>query len=202
MLSAPHLILLFLVALLVFGPEKLPELARNLSKWMNEFRRFSGDFQETIQREMSQLERDALDRERLRSALPATAAASASSAPATVSQADEPSAEGASSAEFVEGDETEASETEEPDAGDASTENFESYRYDDPYAYAETAEGYQDEWQDESSTAGSAESAEPAPEAETLPAGHPPDDVTASTEEKSPVGTGAEQPIDDHPSAA
>ena len=36
MLSIPHLIIIFVVALVVFGPEKLPELARNLGKVMAE----------------------------------------------------------------------------------------------------------------------------------------------------------------------
>ena len=39
MLSVPHLIIVFVVALVVFGPEKLPELARNAGKFMAEFRR-------------------------------------------------------------------------------------------------------------------------------------------------------------------
>ena len=42
MLSIPHLIIIFVVALVVFGPEKLPELARNLGKVMAEFRRATG----------------------------------------------------------------------------------------------------------------------------------------------------------------
>ena len=39
MLSIPHLIVIFIVALVIFGPEKIPELARNLGKVMAEFRR-------------------------------------------------------------------------------------------------------------------------------------------------------------------
>ncbi|MDE3110536.1 MAG: twin-arginine translocase TatA/TatE family subunit, partial [Acidobacteriota bacterium] len=35
----PHLIIIFVVALIIFGPDKLPELARNLGKLMAEFRR-------------------------------------------------------------------------------------------------------------------------------------------------------------------
>jgi len=34
-----ELIIIFVVALLVFGPDKLPELARNMGKWMAEIRR-------------------------------------------------------------------------------------------------------------------------------------------------------------------
>jgi TatA/E family protein of Tat protein translocase len=59
MLSIPHLILIFLVALVVFGPEKLPELARNLGRWMAEFRRATGDLRSTFDEHMRELEREA-----------------------------------------------------------------------------------------------------------------------------------------------
>jgi sec-independent protein translocase protein TatA len=44
MLSVPHMIVLFIVVLVVFGPQKLPELARGLGKMMAEFRKASTDF--------------------------------------------------------------------------------------------------------------------------------------------------------------
>ncbi|MBI5848384.1 MAG: twin-arginine translocase subunit TatB [Nitrospirae bacterium] len=34
-----ELVIIFVVALLVFGPEKLPELARTIGKWMTEIKR-------------------------------------------------------------------------------------------------------------------------------------------------------------------
>jgi TatA/E family protein of Tat protein translocase len=58
MLSISHLIIIFLVALIVFGPEKLPELARALSKAMFEFNRATGSLKQTLQDEMRQLERE------------------------------------------------------------------------------------------------------------------------------------------------
>ena len=39
MLSIPHMIVVFIVVLVVFGPQKLPELARTLGKLMAEFRK-------------------------------------------------------------------------------------------------------------------------------------------------------------------
>ena len=42
MLSLPHLIVLFVIALVIFGPQKLPELARILGKATAEFRRITG----------------------------------------------------------------------------------------------------------------------------------------------------------------
>ena len=44
MLSIPHMIVVFLVVLVVFGPQKLPELARSFGKLMAEFRKASNDF--------------------------------------------------------------------------------------------------------------------------------------------------------------
>jgi TatA/E family protein of Tat protein translocase len=62
MLSVPHLIIVFVVALVVFGPEKLPELARNAGKFMAEFRRMSGEFKSTFDGHMRDLEREADER--------------------------------------------------------------------------------------------------------------------------------------------
>ncbi len=58
MLSIPHLIIIFVVALVVFGPQKLPELARNLGKIMAEFRRATGDLRSTFDEHMRELERE------------------------------------------------------------------------------------------------------------------------------------------------
>jgi sec-independent protein translocase protein TatB len=59
MLSVPHMIVVFLVVLVVFGPQKLPELARSLGKLMAEFRKASGDFRNAFEEEMRDLERQA-----------------------------------------------------------------------------------------------------------------------------------------------
>lgn len=59
MLSLPHLVILFLIALMVFGPEKMPELARKLGKAMAEFRRISFDVRRVVEDEMREMERAA-----------------------------------------------------------------------------------------------------------------------------------------------
>jgi len=59
MFSVPHLIVIFVVALIIFGPEKLPELARSLGKVMGEFRRATGDLQSTFEGHLRDIERDA-----------------------------------------------------------------------------------------------------------------------------------------------
>jgi sec-independent protein translocase protein TatB len=58
MLSVPHLVIIFLVALVVFGPEKLPELARNFGKVMAEFKRATGDLRAGFEEHMRELERE------------------------------------------------------------------------------------------------------------------------------------------------
>lgn len=58
MLSIPHIIVIFVVALVIFGPEKLPELARNLGKVMAEFRRHTSDLRSTFEGHLRDLERE------------------------------------------------------------------------------------------------------------------------------------------------
>lgn len=47
-----ELALLFVVALLVFGPERLPELARTLGAWVGKIRRMAAEVRGEIEREM------------------------------------------------------------------------------------------------------------------------------------------------------
>jgi sec-independent protein translocase protein TatB len=47
-LSFTHLILLAVIALVVLGPEQLPEVARTLAKLLNEWRRASSDIQSSL----------------------------------------------------------------------------------------------------------------------------------------------------------
>jgi len=49
-------IFLFFLALLIFGPKKLPEIARQVGKALSEFRRASNEFKAQLQSEISQLE--------------------------------------------------------------------------------------------------------------------------------------------------
>ncbi len=57
MLSLPHLALLFIVALIVLGPEKLPGLARTMGKVMAEFRKITFDLKRVVEDEMREMER-------------------------------------------------------------------------------------------------------------------------------------------------
>jgi len=57
-LGVPEMIFIFLLALLILGPKKLPEIGRTLGKGMAEFRRASNELRSTFEREMSTLEQE------------------------------------------------------------------------------------------------------------------------------------------------
>jgi len=82
MLSIPHLIIVFVVALVVFGPEKLPELARNLGKIMGEFKRATGDLRSTFEGHLRDLEREAEQRKNAPEAAPSPVAPATAPSPA------------------------------------------------------------------------------------------------------------------------
>jgi len=52
-IGMPELIIIFLIALIIFGPRKLPELGKSLGKSLAEFRRASDDFKRTWEREVA-----------------------------------------------------------------------------------------------------------------------------------------------------
>jgi sec-independent protein translocase protein TatB len=55
-MSFSETIFLFLLALIIFGPKKLPEIARMVGKTLNEFRRASNEFKMQIEQEIAHLE--------------------------------------------------------------------------------------------------------------------------------------------------
>jgi len=55
-MSFGETIFLFLLALVVFGPKKLPEIARLVGKYLNEFKRASNEFRSQIEQEISHLD--------------------------------------------------------------------------------------------------------------------------------------------------
>ena len=57
-LGFPELIVIFTVALLVFGPRKLPEIGRSLGRSLNEFKRATNDLKRTWESEVRSEEED------------------------------------------------------------------------------------------------------------------------------------------------
>lgn len=51
-LGMPELIVIFVIALIVFGPRKLPELARSLGKGIAEFKKATNELQSSLEGEI------------------------------------------------------------------------------------------------------------------------------------------------------
>jgi sec-independent protein translocase protein TatA len=51
-IGMPELVVIFVVALIVFGPRKLPELGRSLGKSLSEFKRASNELRNTLDEEI------------------------------------------------------------------------------------------------------------------------------------------------------
>jgi sec-independent protein translocase protein TatA len=56
-LGFPELLLIFVIALVVFGPKKLPELGKSIGRAMAEFKKATDEFQETVREEMKEVEK-------------------------------------------------------------------------------------------------------------------------------------------------
>jgi Tat protein translocase TatB subunit len=51
-LGGPEIFLILVVALIVFGPRRLPEIGKSVGKMLAEFRKASNDFKRTIEDEV------------------------------------------------------------------------------------------------------------------------------------------------------
>ncbi|MBV8205952.1 MAG: twin-arginine translocase subunit TatB [Acidobacteria bacterium] len=54
--STGEMFVIFVLALVIFGPKKLPEIARHLGKALNEFRRASNEFRSQLEEEIRQID--------------------------------------------------------------------------------------------------------------------------------------------------
>ena len=78
-IGMPELIIILVLALIIFGPRKLPELGRSLGKSIGEFKRASNELRSTLEEEIRIEEQR---EQQQKQAQPAAASASASADPA------------------------------------------------------------------------------------------------------------------------
>src|SRR5205823_15084719 len=73
-IGAPELLVIFVVALIVLGPKRLPEVAKALGKAVAEFRRATGDLSEELSNARGMLEEEIRQADRASQAAPQQAA--------------------------------------------------------------------------------------------------------------------------------
>ena len=74
-LGMPELIVIFVIALVVFGPRKLPELGRSLGRGIAEFKKATNELQSTLEHEIT------AEEERTKAAAPTDSADATVAAP-------------------------------------------------------------------------------------------------------------------------
>ena len=91
-IGMPELIIIFVIALIIFGPRKLPELGRSLGKSLAEFKKASNELKSTLEEEI-RLEETRSTFEASKAANEASKAAAPTTVPhtetATMAHADE-----------------------------------------------------------------------------------------------------------------
>lgn len=59
-IGIPEMIIILIVALLIFGPKKLPEIGRSLGKAIRGFQEASKGFENELKKEIEQIEGDSV----------------------------------------------------------------------------------------------------------------------------------------------
>jgi sec-independent protein translocase protein TatA len=88
-IGMPELIIIFVIALIIFGPRKLPELGRSLGKSLAEFKRASNELKSTLEEEI-RLEEQRTAFEASKAANGQTATTSSTATTETAKPAEEP----------------------------------------------------------------------------------------------------------------
>jgi sec-independent protein translocase protein TatA len=64
-IGMPELVIILVIALIVFGPRKLPELGRSLGRSLGEFKRASNELRNTLDEEIRMEEQKSAERQRV-----------------------------------------------------------------------------------------------------------------------------------------
>ena len=67
-IGMPELVIILVIALIIFGPRKLPELGKSLGKSINEFKKASTELQNTLEKEIQLEEQKEKDEVRAKTA--------------------------------------------------------------------------------------------------------------------------------------
>ena len=91
-IGMPELIIIFVIALIIFGPRKLPELGRSLGKSLAEFKRASNELKSTLEEEIRlEDQRTAFEASKAANTAPAAATTTTTTVdPMAVPQVEEP----------------------------------------------------------------------------------------------------------------
>ncbi len=60
-IGMPELMIIFVIALIIFGPRKLPELGRSMGRSLSEFKRASNELRSTLDEEIRIEEKDSTE---------------------------------------------------------------------------------------------------------------------------------------------
>jgi TatA/E family protein of Tat protein translocase len=72
-IGMPELIVIMVIALIIFGPRKLPELGRSLGRSLNEFKRASNELKHTLDEEIRVEEQRSAERQQAPAETPRSA---------------------------------------------------------------------------------------------------------------------------------
>jgi sec-independent protein translocase protein TatA len=113
-IGGPEILLVLVIALLLFGPKKLPELGKSVGRALREFKRASQELRDTLEREVEDIKRETDEtpsRERPKGALPPPTGPVPAPPPAPVL---EPAVGEAKTTASAEGEGTASQKPEEP----------------------------------------------------------------------------------------